>query len=117
MVCLYASAYNANVYLYLRQNAFYCTQPWDCNVIDVDGNVIPCGQPVREHTKDFILGNLNNGDTIESCVNGKKMKDLRDLHKKGEWYKNSMCRLCLKSIRGESYSDSSASNKIKQHQV
>jgi radical SAM protein with 4Fe4S-binding SPASM domain len=96
---------------------FYCTQPWDCNVIDVEGNVIPCGQPVREHTKDFILGNLNNGDTIESCVNGEKMQALRTLHKKGEWYKNSMCRLCLKSIRGESYNDSLATNKINQRQV
>ncbi len=95
---------------------FYCTQPWDCNVIDVEGNVVPCGQPVREHTKDFILGNLNNGDTIESCVNGEKMQALKSLHKKGEWYKNSMCRLCLRSIRGENYNDSLTTKKINQHQ-
>jgi len=96
---------------------FYCTQPWDCNVIDIDGNVIPCGQPVREHTNDFILGNLNNGDTIESCVSSEKMEALRSLHKKGEWYKNSMCRLCLKSIRGKSYSESLISNKTTQPQI
>jgi hypothetical protein len=45
------------------------------------------------------------------------MQALRTLHKKGEWYKNSMCRLCLKSIRGESYNVSLETNKINQHQV
>jgi radical SAM protein with 4Fe4S-binding SPASM domain len=84
---------------YSSEPSFHCSQPWENNIIDIDGNVIPCGQPVREHTEDFILGNLNKGDTIESCWNGEKMKALKDLHKKGEWYKNSMCRACVKAIR------------------
>ena len=87
---------------YADAEPFYCTQPWDGNVIDIEGNVIPCGQPVREHTKDFILGNLNNGDTIESCVNSEKMATLKNIHRKGEWYKNPMCRLCVKALKGSS---------------
>jgi radical SAM protein with 4Fe4S-binding SPASM domain len=95
---------------YSNAEPFFCTQPWDCTVVDIEGNVIPCVQPVREHTKDFILGNLNNGDTIESSVNSPKMKALRSLHKKGEWYKNPMCRLCVKSLRGNDCGISSPSN-------
>ena len=68
-------------------------------VIDTEGNVIPCGVPVREHTKEFIVGNLNQGDTITSCWNGEKMTALRALHQKGEWYKNPVCRVCVQTLR------------------
>ncbi len=87
---------------YSSHPPFHCTQPWENNVIDIDGNMIPCGQPVREHTKDFILGNLNKGDNIQSCWNSEKMNSLKTLHKKGEWYKNPMCRACVTALRKES---------------
>ena len=67
-------------------------------IIDVDGNYMPCGQPVRDHTQNFVLGNLNSGDTIKSCWNGPKMEVLKELHQKGEWYKNPMCRICVKTL-------------------
>ncbi len=78
---------------------FNCSAPWQTPIIDIKGNVVPCGQPVRQHNKDFILGNLLNGDTIESCWNGQKMGDLRDLHTQGEWYRNPMCRVCVNTLR------------------
>ncbi len=87
---------------YGSEEPYFCGKPWETAVIDVEGNILPCGSPVREHTKDFILGSLKNGDTVESCWNGKKMKALKDLHNRGEWYKNSMCRVCVKSLRNSS---------------
>ncbi len=84
---------------YQGAEPFHCSMPWEMPVIDTEGNVLPCGSPVREHSKDFILGNLNKGDTIHSCWNGAKMKALRTLHEKGEWYKNPMCRVCVKTLR------------------
>ena len=27
------------------------------------------------------------------------MNKLRDIHSKGQWYKNSMCRMCVKVTR------------------
>ena len=86
---------------YSSEEPFHCSQPWEMPIIDVEGNIVPCGSPVREHTKDFILGNLHKGDTIKSCWNGEKMKSIRSLHEKGEWYKNPMCRVCVKSMRDE----------------
>ena len=84
---------------YSDEDPFYCSQPWEMPVVDVDGNVVPCGSPTREHTEGFILGNLSQGSTIESCWKSEKMQALKRLHQKGEWYKNPMCRVCVKSIR------------------
>lgn len=84
---------------YAEEEPFHCSAPWETPILDVNGNVIPCGQPVRAHNQDFILGNLNRGDTIASCWNGPKMTALRELHRKGEWYKNPMCRVCVKTLR------------------
>lgn len=84
---------------YSKEKPFYCSQPWEMPIIDVEGNINPCGSPVREHTKSFTLGNILSGDTIEACWNGKKMKELRNLHDRGEWYKSNMCRVCVKTVR------------------
>lgn len=84
---------------YASDEPFHCTMPWEMPVIDTQGNVIPCGAPVREHNREFVLGNLNQGDTIKSCWNSDKMNALRALHDRGEWYKNPMCRVCVKTLR------------------
>ena len=84
---------------YSDAEPFHCSLPWEMPVIDTQGNVIPCGAPVREHTRDFILGNITEGDTIKGCWNGEQMNQLRDLHSKGEWYKNPMCRVCVNTLR------------------
>lgn len=84
---------------YGADEPFHCSLPWEMPVIDVEGNVIPCGMPVREHTRDFILGNISHGSTIKSCWTGQKMNQLRELHMNGEWYKNPMCRVCVKTLR------------------
>jgi radical SAM protein with 4Fe4S-binding SPASM domain len=84
---------------YSDAEPFHCSLPWEMPVIDTQGTVIPCGAPVREHTRDFILGNITEGDTIKGCWNGEQMNQLRDLHSKGEWYKNPMCRVCVNTLR------------------
>ena len=85
---------------YSDSEPFHCSLPWEMPVIDVKGNVIPCGSPVREHTSDFILGNILAGDTIASCWKSEQMSELRSLHERGEWYKNPMCRVCVNTLRG-----------------
>ena len=84
---------------YAANESFHCSMPWEMPIIDTEGNVTPCGVPIRSHNKDFILGNLNSCDTIKSCWNGTKMAALRELHEKGEWYKNHVCRVCVKTVR------------------
>ena len=63
-------------------------------VIDADGNIIPCGMPVRNHTKDFYLGNILDGDTISGAWTGEKMRALRYAHKNNLASEFNMCRGC-----------------------
>jgi len=97
-----------------EQTKFVCNQPWQTPIIDVEGNVVPCGCPVREHNKDFYLGNLLKGDTIKSCWKGEKMTKLREMHLKGEYYKNPMCRVCVKTFRK---SEAAALRLQKEHSI
>ena len=84
---------------YKNEKPFFCGAPWETPIIQEDGKITPCGMPVREHNKDFILGDISKGDTIKGSWCGKKMQKLRALHKKGEWYKENMCRVCVKMKR------------------
>jgi MoaA/NifB/PqqE/SkfB family radical SAM enzyme len=84
---------------YKNEKPFFCAAPWETPIIQEDGKITPCGMPVREHNKDFILGDISKGDTIKESWCGEKMQKLRALHKKGEWYKENMCRVCVKMKR------------------
>ena len=73
---------------------FSCDHLWLIPVIDAEGNIIPCGMPVREHTKDFYLGNILDGDTISGAWTGKKMQSLRHAHRNNLASKFNMCHGC-----------------------
>ncbi len=81
---------------YKDEKPFFCGAPWETPIIQEDGKIAPCGMPIREHNKDFFLGDINKGDTISGCWNGDKMNKLRAKHKNNEWYKVNMCRVCVK---------------------
>ena len=88
-----------------NEKPFFCSAPWETPIIQDDGKIAPCGMPVREHNKDFFLGDINKGDTIKDCWNGEKMKKLREKHKNSEWYKENMCRVCVKITRSAQHED------------
>ena len=90
---------------YKNEKPFFCSAPWETPIIQDDGKIVPCGMPVREHNKDFFLGDINKGDTIKDCWNGEKMKKLREKHKNSEWYKENMCRVCVKITRSAQHED------------
>ncbi len=73
---------------------FHCSLPFEQPVIDVEGNVVPCGMPISEQNRDFILGNLMEGETIKSCWNSDKMRELKKRLLDGRWYRTRMCRIC-----------------------
>ena len=49
--------------------------------------------------KDFFIGDISKGDTIKDCWKGGKMTKLRKKHINNEWYKENMCRVCVKITR------------------
>jgi radical SAM protein with 4Fe4S-binding SPASM domain len=73
---------------------FSCNHLWLIPVIDVDGNIIPCGMPVRDHSSDFVLGNISRGDTIKNAWVSAKAVALRSQHISGKIHSDSMCYGC-----------------------
>jgi len=84
---------------YANEKPFFCSAPWETPTIQENGKITPCLKPVREHTKDFYIGDISSGNTIKESWNSSKMQELRKIHLKGEWYKKAMCRICLKVTR------------------
>ena len=80
-------------------DGFSCDHLWLIPVIDVEGNIIPCGMPVRDHLEEFYLGNISQGDTIAGVWNSTKMKSLREAHKQNQVDKITMCHGCAYSQR------------------
>jgi len=78
-------------------DGFACDHLWLIPIIDVDGNIIPCGQPIREHTQDFVLGNVLKGDTIKDVWQGVQLSHYRDLHRCGNAGTIDHCRGCAYS--------------------
>lgn len=90
---------------YKNTKPFYCFAPWETPTIEENGKITPCLKPVREHSKEFYIGDISQGDTIKDSWNSKKMIKLRELHLKGQWYKNDMCRTCVKITRSAQHEE------------
>ncbi len=90
---------------YKDEKPFYCFAPWETPTIEENGKISPCLKPVREHNKEFYIGDLSKGDTIKEAWNSDKMNKLRELHSKGQWYKIPMCRVCVKVTRNSQHEE------------
>ena len=69
---------------------FRCTQPWQRMVIRHDGTVLPCCTFYGAH---LVVGNIYK-QSVEEIWKGSQMRDLRVMHKDGEYYKSSVCNDC-----------------------
>jgi radical SAM protein with 4Fe4S-binding SPASM domain len=72
---------------------FKCNKPWQRLIIRTDGTVLPCCTFFAVH---LPMGNIFTS-SIEEIWNSEPMKELRALHKKGEFYKNKVCLACAQS--------------------
>ena len=46
------------------------------------------------------IGNIKD-NTIEEIYNGKAMKELKSIHKKGEYWRNKYCKQCIEGFSNE----------------
>ena len=69
---------------------FSCSQFWQRLLITWDGECRAC---CCSSDKPIIIGNVNT-ESIKDIWNGKKINGMRELHKKGEWYKCQLCKEC-----------------------
>lgn len=72
---------------------FRCPQIFQRLIIRADGTVVPCCSGFGEK---MPLGNVFT-DSIKSIWKSKQEAKLREIHKKGEYYKNAICLECASS--------------------
>ena len=80
---------------------FKCQQPWQRFYIHNTGQVCPC---CAFFNSELSVGNVKD-KTIYEMWNSPRMKDLRNIHKKGEFWKDEWCKKCVMGTCGINESD------------
>lgn len=97
----------------ISEKKFNCAQPFQHLTIRYDGSVLPCCTffaakiPIAKlssREKISTEKNLHEVDTsklptqkIKDVWNGNLIESLREMHKKGEWFNNDVCKECVMS--------------------
>ena len=79
----------------IKNADFRCTQPWFRMVVLTDGTVMPCcllGASLK-----MAVGNAGT-DSIYDLWSSNTVKDLRRLHKDGNFSKHKICRICANNF-------------------
>lgn len=100
----------------IKNKKFNCSQPYNHLTIRYDGSILPCCTffgaklPIAkvQNKNNYFMSdvkNLENPDTnslkkrsISESWHSEEMKQIRELHKKGEYYKNEVCKVCVNSM-------------------
>jgi radical SAM protein with 4Fe4S-binding SPASM domain len=71
-----------------------CPEPFKRMTVRGNGDVLGC---CSFYAVDLVVGNWKN-ESITDIWNGEKMKQLREIHKNGEYFKNPACKTCIENI-------------------
>ena len=80
-----------------KKGHFKCAAPFKEIVVTHRGDVLPCCTFLAEK---MPIGNIKD-NTIEERYNGKAMKELKSIHKKGEYWRNENCKQCIEGFSNE----------------
>lgn len=72
---------------------FHCPEPFKRMTVRGNGDVLGC---CSFYAVDLVVGNWKQ-ESLDKIWNGEKMKELREMHKKGEFYKNPACKSCIEN--------------------
>ncbi len=75
----------------IKNPEFKCTQPWFRVVVLTDGRVLPCC--LLGYSLKMVVGNVGE-ESLYNIWNSRKMKELRKLHRNGEYFRNRICEQC-----------------------
>lgn len=85
----------------VRADKFDCFVLYQRMTVGADGKILLC---YNDELDEHVLGNINNGDSLKSIWNGKKMNEVRDYHKKHIGIENvKACKKCFLPREHESY--------------
>ena len=77
-----------------KPSKFHCSEPFKRLTLRSNGDVLPC---CSFFAVDMIVGNWKN-TSLEEIWNSQKMRELREIHKKGEYYENRVCKNCVENF-------------------
>lgn len=72
---------------------FHCPEPFKRMTVRGNGEVLGC---CSLYAVNLIVGNWKQ-NSLEEIWNGEKMRELRKIHKNGEYYKNPVCKSCIEN--------------------
>lgn len=72
---------------------FHCSEPFKRLTLRSNGDTLPC---CSFYAVDLVIGNWKE-NTLEEIWNNKKMKELREIHKSGDYQKNLVCKNCVEN--------------------
>jgi len=75
----------------LKNPDFKCTQPWFRFVVLTDGRVLPCC--LLGYSLKMVTGSAIQ-DSLYTLWNSRNIKELRRIHKAGEYFQNKTCKQC-----------------------
>lgn len=70
-----------------------CQFPFKQLVVANDGSILPC---CKLYGRKLSLGNIAD-TTLKQAWDSPKMKNLREIHKSGEWRNHEICRACIQN--------------------
>ena len=82
-------------------NSFNCQQPWQRLFVHNTGDVSPC---CTAFSTELSLGNIST-DTLYQLWNSDAMKNLRKIHKAGNYTENEWCKKCVNGMAGKINTD------------
>ena len=89
----YKHFYSSDQYNEKPMDTFNCVQPFQRIIIRND-LIYPC---CESYNKNLVLGSIKN-TTIYDAWHSDKMNEIREIHKAGEYKKNSTCKKCVELI-------------------
>lgn len=73
---------------------YHCPEPFKRMTVRGNGDVLGC---CSFYAVDLVVGNWKE-QSLTDIWNGDKMKELREIQKKGEYYKNRACKACIENF-------------------
>jgi len=79
---------------HLKPKKFHCPEPFKRMTLRSNGSVLPCCSFYA--AEDLVVGDWKSS-SLRDIWNNDKMGELRDIHKHGDYYKNSVCKICVEN--------------------
>jgi len=75
---------------YMQDNDFCCPELWRRLVILSDGTATLCPRDMKKH---YVIGNVLE-QSVSDIWRGKRIQEVRDLHRQGRFKEANACRFC-----------------------